>query len=74
MRTADTTCTAGAQPAVGSCPVNKKLRYEWGVFGHLGGFGRNPVTLAYVLGMESFKSYVVTNNTYVDRYDPSYPA
>ena len=24
--------------------------------------------------MESFKSYVVTNNTHVDRYDPSYPA
>ena len=37
-------------------------------------FRRNAITLAHVLGMESFKSYVVTNNTHVDRYDPSYPA
>ena len=37
-------------------------------------FRRNAITLAHVLGMESFKSYVVTNNTHVDRSDPSYPA
>ena len=45
-----------------------------GGFGHCRVFRRNAITLAHVLGMESFKSYVVTNNTHVDRYDPSYPA
>ena len=39
--------------------------YDWGVLGLQRVSGRNAVTVAYELGMESFKGCVVTNDTRV---------